>query len=63
MILILSLTYTVFIALYFGLIRLIDCLDSKKKEILQFLMIYTPLLTIMACLVSFSQKEIWQKIT
>lgn len=50
MIIIVSLIYTVFVALYFGLFRLIDYMDFKKKELVQFFMIYAVLLAIMAYL-------------
>ena len=56
MFVILSLVYAFFVALYFGLFRLTDC---KKKEFLQFLLVYIALLAIMAFLMSFMlSKEI-----
>jgi len=54
MVIIISLIYTVFTALYFGLFRLID---YKKKELLQFLLIFTALLALMACLSFIFTKE------
>jgi len=57
MVLIVSLIFTAFIALYFGLYRLIDHIDYKKKELLQFLMVYSVLLAVMACLSFIFTKE------
>ena len=47
MVIILTFVFTVLMALYFYLIRMFD---SKKKEFLQFLVMYLVLLTLMGCL-------------
>ena len=39
--------FVIMVLIYFGLIRLLDC---KKKEFLQFLVIYTLMIVFMGCL-------------
>ena len=46
-----------FITLYCGLFRIID---YKKKEFLQFIMIYAALLAIMACIIFLAEENVYE---